>query len=78
MRKHKKNRGILKQPVASTIVKPEKRVVERKIVENPETGQFEVVHIETVTPAVIKQGKAYGPTMSFGQRNVVPAPGGKR
>jgi hypothetical protein len=60
----------VKQGVATELVKPEKRTIERKVVQNKTTGEFEVVHIETVIPAVVKQGKAYGSTLRRGKPNV--------
>lgn len=77
-RKHRKA-GIVKQGIASEIVKPEKRTTERKVIQNATTGEFEVVHVETVTPAVVKQGKAYGSTLKGrGKPNTPPATGGKK
>ena len=65
-RKHKKNRGIMKQTVSRTMVAEAQ--TERKILTNPETNELEVVHV-TVKPAVITQGKAQGPTTRFGKTN---------
>jgi hypothetical protein len=48
---------------------------ERKIITNPETGLLEVVNV--ITPAVVKQGKAYESTTTKGQRNAVPERKGK-
>jgi hypothetical protein len=74
----------VKQAVATTEVRPEGRFTDRKIVQNATTGEIEVVHTVTVVPAVVKQGKAYGSTTKFGQRNTppstksAPAKGGKK
>lgn len=67
-RKHRKT-GIVKQGVATVLIAPEKRTIARKVVQNPTTGEFEVVHIETVVPAVAKQGKAFGSTLKRGKIN---------
>jgi hypothetical protein len=69
MRKHKKNRGITKQGIESVEVKPAKTTTERKVVQNATTGEFEVVHVVTTVPAVVKQGKAYDRTTTFGKPN---------
>jgi len=65
----RKVRGFVKQPVERVVIKPERRTTERKVVLNPSTNEYEVKYIETVTPAVIKQGKAAGPTTKGGSTN---------
>lgn len=74
-----KVRGFIKQPIATIVVSPEKRVSERKVVLNPETNEYEVQFIETATPEIVKQGKAFGPTTKGGKRNTPEsmAPKGK-
>lgn len=71
-RKHAKKFS-KKQPVNMTVIAPEKRTSERKVVLNPTSGEYEVVYHETVTPAVVKQGIACGSTSTKGKRNVTDA-----
>jgi len=63
-RKHRKQ-GTSSSPVERTLVAPE--VKDRKVVTNPETGEFEVQHV--VTPAVYQQGKALRSTTERGKPN---------
>lgn len=64
-----KVRGFKKMPVERTLVSPEVRKKVRKVLLNPETNKYEVKHIETVIPAVYRQGRAKGPTTSKGAQN---------
>jgi len=66
----RKLRGFTKQPVERVVISPEKRISERKVVLNPESNEYEVKYIETITPAVVKVGRAQGPTTPGGKRNV--------
>jgi hypothetical protein len=63
-RKHSKT-GVRKVEVNIEIVTDQR--TERKVILNPATGMVEVVHI--TTPAVRKQGKAFGSTRQRGQKN---------
>jgi len=58
-RKHLTKSRRVKQPVERTLVTPE--VTERRIILNPETGDYTVQR--NVTPTVYKQGKAAGSTI---------------
>ena len=63
-RKH--NRKGSKVPVEKILVTPE-GPVERKVKQNPETGDYEVVHEST--PAVYRQGRALNSTIHRGKVN---------
>ncbi len=58
-RKHNLKRNRVKQPVQMTAVTPVK-AEDRKVLLNPETGEYEVVRPEPV----FKQGRALGSTIN--------------
>lgn len=66
-RKHSKQ-NVSKQSVTRTLIEPER--TERKVVQNPVTGEVEVKHV--VIPAAYQQGRATASTTKRGKPNVPP------